>query len=658
MPNTLKPVEIEKQKLEARQRAAQAAAKAAAQGARTTAGALTKVDEPKKTLTSKQIKETPPQTPKDTETKHNGSVGRSGYTITDGSPRKIGVKLPAGMKPVKIEFHTASGGAYWTNRDNKNQRSTTVYLGNASGSVTEKIETITLAAGKSRTTHVIATLDGESLAGADLTLIHGNDSNYMVGLRNACTITVWAEKAGGSAAEKSDGEVVSAEIYKKLLPTVDQNKKIVDMARRAAWQVKVQGVDISDEIKKDLISIEITDNEEDAADDLQIKLADREAVWLQEWLNDTIQAGVKTKGLSFAVWIGKNDHTGKVVQQKAGTFTLDSIKHSGPPSAVTIKCTSLDFAGGIRTEKRDKAWERYNLKGIAQEIAKKGGLQLSYCCNINPTYSRRQQDQETDIAFLVRVCHDEGVSVKISDGHMILFQREIFENMEAIDKIVFGDGSYTKWDLGTSTGDVTFDKCIVTYTDPATGKSITGSYQTDEYAEEEEKDDPKHQILKVQNVKVTSIAEANSLAESRLKLRNQFERVVTLTFPGNPAVIAGLPIELVGFGYWSGKYIISQAKHSIQSSGYSTKAKLRYIDPNETAAEGDTVSGTGPGTGKEGEHRYQGKCPYAQVVCKSNGDIVGLDENGKVIKKLGHVQIPPSDKTIGSTGSTSGGLIR
>ena len=50
----------------------------------------------------------------------------------------------------------------------------------------------------------------------------------------------------------------------------DQN-----IARRAAVQVNFAGVDITNDIRKYLLSLTYTDSEEDEADDLQIKLQDR-----------------------------------------------------------------------------------------------------------------------------------------------------------------------------------------------------------------------------------------------------------------------------------------------------------------------------------------------------------------------------------------------
>lgn len=66
-------------------------------------------------------------------------------------------------------------------------------------------------------------------------------------------------------------------------------------ARRSTTDVVFNGVDISVYVNKDLISLTYTDNEEDEADDLQIKVIDREGKWLREWL-DAIVSDAATGG--------------------------------------------------------------------------------------------------------------------------------------------------------------------------------------------------------------------------------------------------------------------------------------------------------------------------------------------------------------------------
>lgn len=69
----------------------------------------------------------------------------------------------------------------------------------------------------------------------------------------------------------------------------DQNQ-----ARRTTAEVVFGGTDITSSIRPYLLSLTYTDNEEDEADDLQIKLQDRDSIWLEKWLNDAIQAAASS----------------------------------------------------------------------------------------------------------------------------------------------------------------------------------------------------------------------------------------------------------------------------------------------------------------------------------------------------------------------------
>ena len=55
-------------------------------------------------------------------------------------------------------------------------------------------------------------------------------------------------------------------------------------ARKATVGLTIAGVDVSSDIESYLLSLTYTDSEEDAADDIQLQLHDRDAVWLESWL--------------------------------------------------------------------------------------------------------------------------------------------------------------------------------------------------------------------------------------------------------------------------------------------------------------------------------------------------------------------------------------
>ncbi|WP_050698004.1 SH3 domain-containing protein [Anaeromassilibacillus senegalensis] len=68
----------------------------------------------------------------------------------------------------------------------------------------------------------------------------------------------------------------------------------VEQARRTTAEIAFDGVNITSSIRPYLLSVTYTDNEEDETDDLQLRIQDRDNVWMCKWLNDAIQAAAAT----------------------------------------------------------------------------------------------------------------------------------------------------------------------------------------------------------------------------------------------------------------------------------------------------------------------------------------------------------------------------
>lgn len=482
------------------------------------------------------------------------------------------------------------------------------------------------------------------------------------------------------------------------------------LARRAETQVVLGGVDISVYVNKGWLSFTYTDNEEDEADDLQIKVCDRDGKWLRKWLNSIIDGGalggsvisaapesgtstsaasgsgssstdsdnprykvtastgvnirkgagekykvigklpygtivevhgfysswakisysgktgyikgnnlksvggggssspasssssagkksssaksdtkqVQTgKGLKISAVIvlrnGNND--GKDIVLDCGQFELDSIDAQGPPATVTIKATSLSYSNTVRQTLKSKSWENITLSEIASQIARQNGMGVLFESKFNPRYSRVEQYQTSDIAFLQKLCHNAGCSLKATNNILVVFDQAAYEGKKAVRKIKFGEeGGYTKYKLSTGTNNC-YTSCRVYYT-TTSGAVISAT----EYAENYNENSDNQQCLQVCQ-RVSSKAEAQELAHKLLRLHNKFEITGTFTFPGDPKLAAGNTVELCDFGFGDGKYIVKTAKHSISSSGYTTQVTLRKcLSESESTSGGKTDS--------------------------------------------------------------------
>lgn len=433
-----------------------------------------------------------------------------------------------------------------------------------------------------------------------------------------------------------------------------------DMARRTTAEFVFAGTNITKSMAPYFLSATYTDNEEGETDDLQIKLQDRDGIWVEKWLQEIIDAAAssvpsgtqsETSPTVYQVTpeIGLNVRTGPstsysklgalvcgteikvssmengwatidyggetayvcadyirqigAAESAAGTslppsgfhiqavfarqnwkgdgkdtvldcgqFEVDSVEASGPPSAITIKATSLPFTAQIRQTKKSKAWESYHLSGIAKEMATSSGMACMYLSKTDPYYGRVEQFQTPDISFLSTLCRNAGLSLKATNNILVLFDQAAYEEKSTVRTITRGDRSYNQYKLRAGTADTKYASCCVSYTDPSSGKCISGLATVEDY-KEDRKDNQQLNIT----AKVSSVAEAQALAGKLLRLHNKLAKTATFTLPGDPSLVAGLTVGLSAWGTWDGKYIITQAKHTVSSNGYTVQIKLRQV---------------------------------------------------------------------------------
>lgn len=338
-------------------------------------------------------------------------------------------------------------------------------------------------------------------------------------------------------------------------------------ARRTAIRLIFEGADISADVNKYLLSMTYTDNEEDKTDDLQLSLDDREGVWLGNWLNTPSAS----KGAEIsAVIVQKNwESNGKDRVMDCGTFEIDTVDGSGPPAKVTIKAGSIPHTSTARTQKKTKAWEQIKLSAIANEIAGKNGLSCMYESAFDPFYTRKEQMQESDITFLQRLCKNAGISLKVTAKMIVLFDAAEYEKKDAVRKIKRGAADVSRYSFSTSLHDTSYSKCHVSYTDPTTQTTIEYTYTPRDA-------DKSGQVLEI-NEKVSTREEARQLAMKRLREKNKSEFKASFSLAGDVRLVAGVTVELSGYGAFDGKYIIATATHSISRSGYKTDITLRRV---------------------------------------------------------------------------------
>lgn len=328
-------------------------------------------------------------------------------------------------------------------------------------------------------------------------------------------------------------------------------------ARRASLQVTYQNHDITADLEPHLLSWDYTDNLGGQADDLQINLEDRDHKWIGPWMPEK-GAVIKAK-IVRENW----EKDGKVDALPLGQFEIDEIEVSFPPSTVAIKAISVPESSSLRGEEKNRAWEKTKLSVIARDKAKAAGLKLLYDVDDDPEYDRVEQTGETDLSFLMRLCNDAGLCLKVTGTQLVIFDEEKYERQPPVATIRPTD---VKNYRGVATTQGTYRACRVHYRSPKGRKNITYTFAP--------KNAPKTGRILYINQRVASVKEAERLAKKKLREANKNSGTFTLTMLGDTRFVAGVTVMLSGFGNFDGKYIVTQAKHS-QQNGYETALELR-----------------------------------------------------------------------------------
>lgn len=233
--------------------------------------------------------------------------------------------------------------------------------------------------------------------------------------------------------------------------------------QRTIVQLVYEGVDISREINADLLSFSWTDNASGQADDVSLSLRNSHGLWAGEWYpqkGDAIKATIIVES-------GEDSRSSIY----CGRFEIDELSFSGPPSTMTIKAQSAPQGNDIRNTKRWKPWEDVSLEDVAQSIAESAGLLLVYDVSESFLYDRLDQRRESDLAFLQRVCAEEGFALKVTDEQLVIFSEADYEAKAPVDEIQIGTSRVISWSFGSKAYELV-KEARVRYFDAKKGETI------------------------------------------------------------------------------------------------------------------------------------------------------------------------------------------
>lgn len=352
------------------------------------------------------------------------------------------------------------------------------------------------------------------------------------------------------------------------------------IGRRAWLIVTYNGKDISESLAQYVLSFSYTDNLTGQVDDISITLEDRAELWEADWMPErgaTLDITICTYNWS--------DLYSEEQDLQLGKFEIDELEVSSAPNVVTIKAVAISISDDstLRSTLRSHTWENISVQKAANDIAWQNGMKLQWYCDDNPNIDKLEQNDESDLAVLQKICDDAGFALKVTTDTIIIFDVEKFEKedvyaeyyhpgttilniVENQPKPVQTD-ALLNYSFKAKIRDV-YKKCHVKYAKDKDKSVIESTFIAPDKKEKEGATLEVHQ-------QISSQAEADRLAKKKLREKNCEEFTGSFASDGNMGLCAGETIEMIGFGNFSGKYIITQAKHDINSSGFTSSVEIR-----------------------------------------------------------------------------------
>lgn len=329
------------------------------------------------------------------------------------------------------------------------------------------------------------------------------------------------------------------------------------LARHLGVKITIAGTDVTKDLSPYLRSLTYEDVLSGETDTIEIELMDRDRRFIGDWFpsrGDTLEVELIREN-----WQGDE----QTETLPLGLFEVDEIQNRYPPNTAKIKGNSCSSNSALRQVDESTSWENVKLRQIAQDIADKAGVELFYDAE-DVDIKRAERSEVSSLAFLEKLCRDNGLALKAADGKIIIFDEEKYEQQDPVATIKY-DLSAVKNFSATATLTEIYKSCEVTYKHGKKSEKISAKF------DDPSKSDGK--TLKI-NQKVETQAEAEKLARKKLRDKNKDEIKINLSTVGRFDYLSGRVIELTGHGFYDGRYLIERARHKI-GDGYECDLELR-----------------------------------------------------------------------------------
>lgn len=310
-----------------------------------------------------------------------------------------------------------------------------------------------------------------------------------------------------------------------------------------AFKVEADGSDVTAKIQDRLLSLDLSDKAGSKSDRLSITIDDRDQV-----------VEMPKKGVKLKLSLGFLETGVKYI----GTYVVDDVEVGGPIRTMTIRASSADMGGGIKAPK-ERSWPDTTLGDIAKKIASEHSLQPAVDPTLGSIKIEHEDQTESDMQFMSRLCAGIGCVFKVSDGKLIVAENYSGKSQsgKSMPKIAVSADQCSTWNASiTMRGK--YGKAKARWYDPKIGKPemveegsdkpellLSKTYPTEELAKKAAK----------------SALKANTSSTGRLSVQG---------LKGNPDILAESQLQLSGFrvGVDELEWFVETVHHKLTKSGY------------------------------------------------------------------------------------------
>lgn len=360
--------------------------------------------------------------------------------------------------------------------------------------------------------------------------------------------------------------------------------------RRVSANFRFNGKNMKEELKNYLTAVTYTDVASGSSDQLDITVQNIEMDWLNR------KYPVKGDQVDGTIIFRNWEKEGKDKKLSCGIFVLDNIKYSGGPLVAQFGCLAIPANGSFQTRERTKTWKEVTVHGIAKEITRKYGLRLD-CYGPDVKINSIEQSQKTDSAFLYEICDTYGMSMKVYNNSVVIYDQTSLEKKRTVaelDRESFVDDSWEFEDslVGIYTG------ARISY------KSGNDSEEISVYVGMKGENAAGSRVLKIDET-ADSVSDAYHKAAAKVNRSNESATKLSGEIWPNPKICAGATVMIKGMGKANGKYFVEKSTTEVSDSGtkqnvemhrcqkrlsYAPKAAPIHAEKKENHKTGDIVN--------------------------------------------------------------------